>query len=365
MSIENKDRTKPLFILRFLAATSVVFYHYEPVELKKIWLHEIIKNCNEFVNFFYFISGFVLVIAYHNLIKNGRFLIIDFWVKRVARIYPVYLLALLLVLIYHFFYNPIFSSLSKRLPFEILMIQTWFYSGSINYPAWSVSCEFFFYLLFPFCFGILYNLYKNKNGKLIFIFLLTNIFLFGVAYHYFSLQDGNISKFITGLLTYHPITRVVVFFIGMFGAFLYIHNEFYKLFKTKKSHYIALISFFLIFLILYTLPQHFSLLNYGLLVPLYLIFVLSICNLKDSINNALSNKLFVFLGDISYSIYILQFPLYLFFCYLVHDIKSIKYFLVYVVVLFFFSALSFIFIEKPLRNYITRLFTKNNKFQLS
>jgi peptidoglycan/LPS O-acetylase OafA/YrhL len=100
------------------------------------------------VGLFFLLSGFILAYTYEGQIDgaSGR---MRFWEARFARIYPVYLLSLVLS-----------YTLATRLPFGtrlavLGMVQAWNpwnpdMAGAWNYPAWTLSTEAFFYLCFPF-----------------------------------------------------------------------------------------------------------------------------------------------------------------------------------------------------------------------
>src|SRR5882762_4875863 len=108
------------------------------------------------VTFFFVLSGFILTYNYADMFRDGvsgtgykRFV----W-DRLTKIYPVHLLTLLLVL-------PI-AALSphqpldwRAVPFHLLLLQCFWPSSTpafakyLNVPSWSISCEWFFYLLAP------------------------------------------------------------------------------------------------------------------------------------------------------------------------------------------------------------------------
>ena len=108
------------------------------------------------VSFFFVLSGFILTYNYADVFRDGisaasykRFI----W-DRLTKIYPVHFLALLLVL-------PI-ATLSPQLrldwravPLHLLLLQCFWpsstpaFSSYLNVPSWSISCEWFFYLLGP------------------------------------------------------------------------------------------------------------------------------------------------------------------------------------------------------------------------
>jgi peptidoglycan/LPS O-acetylase OafA/YrhL len=108
------------------------------------------------VSFFFVLSGFILTYNYADMFRDGvtassykKFV----W-DRLTRIYPVHLLAMLLVM-------PI-ALLSPNLPLDwravpvhLLLLQCWWPSTIpdlkeyLNVPSWALSCEGFFYILAP------------------------------------------------------------------------------------------------------------------------------------------------------------------------------------------------------------------------
>jgi peptidoglycan/LPS O-acetylase OafA/YrhL len=109
------------------------------------------------VQTFFILSGFVLARTYANATWNRRSLG-RFFTARFARIYPVYLVSLIVLspFIIEMLLAPVWTSAqrSNLLTNYLFVLQGW--AGSLgvgwNTPAWSLSCEFFFYLWFPVLF---------------------------------------------------------------------------------------------------------------------------------------------------------------------------------------------------------------------
>jgi len=351
-----KLSTDTLYITRFFAAVGVVFYHYKPVDLSKDVVNEIITNLDEGVNYFYFLSGFVMIMAYQKpLFTKGSIDKISYWIKRIARIYPLYLVALLLCLVFHFGIRSQFTSLVLRMPFELLMVQTWFYNGSINYPAWSISCEAFFYLLFPF---IVPHLISFSTRKLI----ATAVVCLGINL-LVQLGGNEIEfvqshKFIHSLMATQPVFRTIIFVCGMLAALLLIKGS--VPFIGRFTVVIGLLGLlFIILLTLYELSPGSLWLRAGILVPLYSVFVVLLCSLQGDVSRFLSNPFFILLGDSSYGIYILQFPVHLFFTYFITETGTLPGLCSYLAVLILISILSHQFFEKPVREYANTRFLKS------
>lgn len=132
-----------------------------------------IANSYLFVDFFFILSGFVMSYAYADKISNGMPLKV-FVALRLGRIYPLHLFILLIFLFYtalkaslHYSFgfgseqqfdkNNFLSFISNILLIHSIGIHdylTW------NYPSWSISAEFFTYIVF---FVFLKSIDKNKG----------------------------------------------------------------------------------------------------------------------------------------------------------------------------------------------------------
>jgi peptidoglycan/LPS O-acetylase OafA/YrhL len=111
-------------------------------------LFSLIRGGYQAVTTFFVLSGFVLTRTYAHVLWDRRNLV-NYWIGRVARVYPVYLLSLAVMIPF---------VIEDRTPEKgwffaahVALIQAWL--GPIpvgwNTPAWSLSCEMFFYALFP------------------------------------------------------------------------------------------------------------------------------------------------------------------------------------------------------------------------
>ena len=144
--------------IRFYAATLVFLSHVGllPGAGKLVSDHLIFNVGVVGVSFFFVLSGFILTYNYADVFRAGvsrpsygRFV----W-DRLTKIYPVHLLATLVVLPIAV-YSPNLPFDWTALPVHLLLLQCFwpFATGSrgeyLNVPSWSISCEWFFYLLAP------------------------------------------------------------------------------------------------------------------------------------------------------------------------------------------------------------------------
>jgi peptidoglycan/LPS O-acetylase OafA/YrhL len=299
-----------IYITRFVAALLVVVYHFglSAVPFDNGNLHWIATYGNEAVNYFFCLSGYILVIAYYTYpdnkaVKSGRFLL-----NRFARIYPVYFLSLLLVALYYWFIDSsIFSSFSVRFGLELILLQSWVGKTSLNFPGWSLSVEMFFYLLFPI---LLKRLAQIAEKRLVIVGLLGFIIL-QCIYIVLLFQIKADAKKIFAL-EYFPLMNLMTFVLGMITGITwkrYSRTILASGMRYKIGGYLACA--IIVIILVYTASfQQFH--RVGLLAPVYCIFFIAF-SIPSGLSRWLGNAVFVFLGDISYSIYILQFPVYLYF----------------------------------------------------
>jgi peptidoglycan/LPS O-acetylase OafA/YrhL len=174
-SLNRHRRSLPALTgIRFLAATYVVVFHFA-VNFEAH--HQVPRPIAIFLNngylsvtFFFLLSGFILAYTYEGQIE-GMGNRVRFWEARLARIYPAYLLSL--VLSYWFTGRDL--SLQKAVA-VLGMVQAWNpwdrqMSMAWNYPAWSLSAEAFFYVCFPFILPLMFRRNTRTLHWLVFVLL--------------------------------------------------------------------------------------------------------------------------------------------------------------------------------------------------
>src|ERR1700722_10890509 len=89
---QRKPQLPALTGIRTLLAIFIILFHFTPPHLGL--LYPIVDNAFVFVGFFFLISGYVLTYNYadRSLTLSKR----EFWLARFSRLYPVYLLVLLI-----------------------------------------------------------------------------------------------------------------------------------------------------------------------------------------------------------------------------------------------------------------------------
>lgn len=137
--------------VRFLAAFQVLLYHFFPNRRYSGPWSWLIGSGYTGVCFFFVLSGFILVYSHASEYLSGRGSPQRFYFARFARVYPIYFGAILVTCVFEWrnFLKPVhFLALFANL----LLIQGWSVKTVIFLlaPSWTLSCEAFFYLTFPF-----------------------------------------------------------------------------------------------------------------------------------------------------------------------------------------------------------------------
>lgn len=140
--------------LRGFAALYVLIHHFNLGEGS--WLKYILQQGQVAVIMFFVISGFVLNLSNRDQIISGKVSFRNYFVKRFRRIYPVLVASMLLAYIASCLaYGEIVLFNWKEFVANLLNLQDlarhpgcWFEAFAGNTPLWSLSYEWWFYMLF-------------------------------------------------------------------------------------------------------------------------------------------------------------------------------------------------------------------------
>jgi len=360
--------------LRFLAAFYVFAFHIHiryPLNLPEFFTN-LLKFGAVGVTLFFVLSGFVLTMSYGQKTELDY----HFYVRRFARIYPVYLFSLLSTLPI-FLILPVGEQLQTFqfwlvLLLDIFLIQSYFYPVAMLWhggASWSLSVEVFFYATFPFFLKMVKRLSTFKLYLWIVVFTILSIIpgLIAIAFP---------SEFIARHVYTNPFSRLPEFVVGMlFGMLCLQKPEPHPLTSKLQSKFDLILeqaisslqtAFILSLIILYlgTWATHpllrgdYYITHNFFLVPMFGILIYLLTK-KSLLSMLLSSKIMVFLGEISYSFYLNQVLVIFAFKYwhdnvLINKWSSGTIFVVTFCLLLLLSTITYIFIEKPLRKMILK-----------
>ncbi|KYG21627.1 acyltransferase [Bradyrhizobium sp. AT1] len=149
MQASEARRFVVLDFYRFVAALGVFIFHLKLIDtgISPAWN----GSYGLFVDMFFILSGFVISYSYPSDARGVR-AYSRFMIRRIARIYPLHLLSLLIfVVLIAVGLERTARSTPLDFLYNLLLLQAWGVTDhlSFNSPSWSISAEFFCYLIFP------------------------------------------------------------------------------------------------------------------------------------------------------------------------------------------------------------------------
>jgi peptidoglycan/LPS O-acetylase OafA/YrhL len=358
----EKDKLLSLEILRFFCSLAVLVFHYQffsYLNYRKFNFHVTEAPYYSFLSIFYnygnyavmvffSISGFIFYWKYSNKISNKEIDFKKYFIFRFSRLYPLHLLTLLIVLAFQYLYqsnSPSFFVYPKNdlyhFLLQIFMASEWgFQKGhSFNGPIWSVSAEMLIYGVFFF--GIKRFGVSFKQSFII-------LFLSFVAFKLMKLPAS--------------VIRCLLYFYG--GVFSAIAFNYFNTRNTKKIFDFFSIAFVLISpIIIFILSKYETkhlLSNYlKFYVPFFIYVFVSFVKV-----NPRFSKMIEISGNMTYSIYLIHFPVMLIIAtFFSASGKPIPFyennlFLFCIATVLIISYLVHYYFEVPARDYIRKKLTR-------
>jgi peptidoglycan/LPS O-acetylase OafA/YrhL len=303
---------KPLTALRFFAAMWVVLYDDWPG--LRLATPRIVAHGYLGVDLFFVLSGFILTHVYLSRFGAGRFRYPDFLWARLARIYPAHLATLVGIGLL----SAIAAALGfgggggvlvwSSIPAQLTLTQAWGLgpAGGWNHPAWSISAEWFAYLTFPGFAWIAWRLRRRPA-------LAVALAVAGLA----AIEIG------FGQIAGAPLTRATIawgalrivpcFALGAAVWLLWRARPLAGALSTRVVS-LALVAAIAIVLALGA-PDWISIVLFGALI-------FALASLAGAGPSVLDAPGLVYLGEISFAVYMAQVPFALVFTRVVHRLPG-------------------------------------------
>jgi peptidoglycan/LPS O-acetylase OafA/YrhL len=317
---QPRERAGPLPALtgvRFLAALWVVGVHCFSITLPPGTIHDVVASGGLAVSLFFVLSGFVLAYSYTDTEGRLRGSRRDFYVARIARLAPLYLLGLALgigpaLMVQSPPYlqaNPIAVTL-----LTLTATQAWV--PYLHYvwdgPAWSLSVEVVFYLLFP---ALVEALAPLRRRGLWCGIVACYVAVFLPSLFYEALRPDRLSTAPLGywaeLVLYNPLVHLPEFLMGVLIGRLFILGRARGRRLDWLSGPAALLAVTLI-LRLVALPPSMpgDGMAPGWLAPVFGLLIWALACGRGPLAWLLSRPLLLLLGEASYGLYLLHVPLW-------------------------------------------------------
>ena len=336
--------------LRAIAVISVIIYH-----LNENWLPGGFLG----VDIFFVISGFLITGIIITEIQQNSFSFKQFYTRRIKRIYPAFITVMALVSFIAsaiFIYND-FNKLRKTIELAIAFLSNFYLGLTQGYfdlsanenPAlhiWSLAVEEQYYLIFPL---ILTLAYKNfREIKVLFIitlilfFILLSTSFIPASFYKEVLHQPNIY--------YLSNLRFPELLLGSLLAIYHCSNKIQL--STQVSNIMAILSTLLLFSCLFLMNNDIAFIpGVTLILPcIFTALIIHTTSQNNIIKLCLSNKAIVFIGKISYSLYLYHW-IFIALAYYITGEKQINNQSIAIVtaLTIIFSVLSYYLIEQPIR----------------
>jgi peptidoglycan/LPS O-acetylase OafA/YrhL len=293
--------------LRGIAAMMVAILHFSDdlfplIDTTAVTM--LIKKGYLWVDFFFVLSGFIITYVYGHWFSagcSGR----TYWrfmYARFSKIYPIHFAVLLGFVAIEFIklwfqLNTNEALLSApfsgdRHPFGILTTALLIHSLGIhssvvwNFPSWSMSVEWATYMLYPALAFIFLRLDRKHVAFALFA-------LFALDF-WFAYSHGHLNVF----ADYGIVRCLLEFSCGMLVYRLFEHGDFAAFFKRSEIFVIASLGALTI--------MHFAWFD-ALTIPCFCLIILTAAHNDGAVRRALNIRPLVFIGDISYSLYMTHF----------------------------------------------------------
>ena len=322
------------------------------------------------VDLFFVLSGFLITnVLVNEFYETGSIHVINFYKRRILRLYPAILIAVIIFLVPMMIYN------FRMAISNVFFVAT--YTGDcvlffrhlfpyLEYPlvfshCWSLSIEEQYYLIFPvtFLFLLRYMRRKEKFNFISTFYVFNFLFIALIIISGFVLK-GHFYKFF--------LWRFFEIFFGVYISLIFSveYNSIYPgTFLSRKTREIVVIFYknkfvlaasvtiFFYLISEYRFPYLGNLNFYVFTIISSILIVNAAFNYSKFYNYILSNKILRYLGKISYGMYLYHYPVfYLYGFFKLNIATTLREALILECVripaVILLSILSYEFIEKPI-----------------
>lgn len=345
-------RIEQLTFTRFLAAFAIVVFHFgrDVYPFNYSFIQPTVLSLNIGVSYFFILSGFVITIAYSRMPHVSY---LKFYLLRLVRIFPAFLISFILSVIYLSHIGENIDTSNYIL--QAFLIHVWFkeYCLSINFPSWSLCVELFFYFIFP----IAYNTFYKKTSLKKIAIAVVIIWVVSQCVFIFIQQSGAFSLATKKLSLYFPLLHLNQFMAGNLLALYLLHRK-----PEKKNNLLYTIIVVAVLIGLINLSAIQKIFHNGLMAPVFCIFIYLFSVSENKLTTVFQLPFFILLGEISYGIYIYQYPVYKISNFIYVNILNFPFaswmFYANFLILLIVSYLSYRFVEKPITSRLKNILQK-------
>jgi peptidoglycan/LPS O-acetylase OafA/YrhL len=361
--VAERPTLKALTGLRFFAALHVVVTHTASFTQEELppWASNIVSSGYVGVSLFFVLSGFILTYNYLDSDQTAlRGSDNQFRIARVARIYPLYLVALVVaapsLLVTVWSGHVSFSDFVLALVLAPLMLQAWSLTAALvwNAPAWSLSAEALFYALFPF----MLRRAARMTERSVFLAIVASwvIALAITVGQSISASDRIWLEFVV----HFPLTRVWEFCIGVLVGVGFLKFSW----RVPRSAVIPIVVAILGVLTCAESVAPQGVVSNAMFVPLFCVLILALSTGEGYVARLLSTRFAVLLGEASFAIYLLHVPVWRYYLHTVDAFlpggaESLGGVTIFIVLICIISVVAYKHIEVPGRRSLSARLTRS------
>ncbi|MFC6170836.1 acyltransferase family protein [Loigolactobacillus jiayinensis] len=341
--------------LRAIAVIGVILYHLIPFTVPGGFLGVVI---------FLVLTGYLITdLLVQEWDQNGHIALVDFYRRRVKRLYPALVTMLFATAAYMtLFQRQLLAQLRGILWSNLLYVYNWwqilhgqsYFDRFANNESpfthlWTLSIEGQFYLVWPILIVTLFLVTKYRHQVSNLLLGLGVLSALLMAFLFVPGHDPS-------RVYYGTDTRAFAIFFGAFMALIWPSTELKPKIGRPQQRLLnglGVVSLIAIVAMMGLVDAQSSFVYRGGMV-LFTIFVMLLLAATvhpgAQVNRWLTNPLFTWLGKRSYGIYLYQFPVMIFYENQVHNIAHWPWLhnLIQLALIMVLSELSYRFVEKPL-----------------
>ena len=292
------------------------------------------------VDIFFTISGFLITSI---LLKEKKFSLVEFYFKRAKRILPtLYLVIVASAALGYFILSPLhFERLIDSSKFSLLALSNYFFYQEAGYfdhdklfkpllHTWSLAVEIQYYIIWPIIIIIIKKIFgKNLLTPIFVIFILIII----ASYMYSERVDGFF--YFTGF-------RLYEFCIGSL-CFIILQK------KKLKSDFLFVVGLLLIFCCAIFYDSNLKMPGLYSFLPCLGAACVILFKIPNGISLIKKNIYLNYTAKISYTLYLIHWPILIYYTYQKSDALNISEKIVLIVITYVLSIIIYEFYEKKIR----------------
>lgn len=341
--------------LRAIAVLGIIIYH-----LNKQWLSGGFLG----VDTFFVISGYLITsLLLSEYEETGTIKIKQFWLRRIKRLLPAVLILIFTVTITTLIFKPshIVQVKHDAIAALLYMSNWWYIATNVNYfeqfafmplkHLWSLAIEEQFYLFFPFVLILLLLKFKSYKKVTLILWIISLISLI-LMIAIFPITFGNSRVY------FGTDTRLQTLLLGVILAFAWppfkLKANPPKILQNSIST-IGIIALITLIILFFTVEDDNKWIYSGgfyIISTLTLLIIASAVHPTNIFAKLLGNKVFIYIGKRSYSLYLWHFPIISFIhSYYVAGQYPVYVYMIDIILTIILAESSYRYIELPFREH--------------